>query len=184
MTLHRVALGVALPTKMRKRTRRRSCRESRRARRTRSCGSRRRYAPMPLNEQGRLIRGQLAAVVRDRLARDRLQALGRMLPERYRSWSLRAPAPPPARRTTDILEPFGVFRQHAIDLRLLQHDLRHEDVIRVVRRPPRQVPSVAAYYVSRRVRKRRRSGGFGSGSGRAFGFVTVRFAGISYNPAQ
>jgi hypothetical protein len=37
-----------------------------------------------------------------------------------------------------------VLRQHAIDLRLLQHDLRHEDVVRVVGGAPRQLAAVDA----------------------------------------
>ena len=37
-----------------------------------------------------------------------------------------------------------ILRQHAIDLRLLQHDLRHEDVVRIVGVAPRQVAAVLA----------------------------------------
>src|SRR5438105_1077375 len=43
-----------------------------------------------------------------------------------------------------LAEPLVILRQDAIDLRLLQHHLRHEDVIRVARAAPREVPAVAA----------------------------------------
>jgi hypothetical protein len=36
------------------------------------------------------------------------------------------------------------FRQHAIDLRLLQHDFGNENVVRVVGLAPRQIAAVAA----------------------------------------
>ncbi len=39
-------------------------------------------------------------------------------------------------------QPLVILRQHAIDLRLLQHHLGHEDVVRVARLPPRQVAAV------------------------------------------
>src|SRR5215470_12543231 len=42
-----------------------------------------------------------------------------------------------------LLEPLRVLRQHTIDLRLLKHDLRYEDVVRVVGLPPGQVATVA-----------------------------------------
>ena len=40
------------------------------------------------------------------------------------------------------LQPSEVTRDHALDLRLLQHHFRDEDRVRVVRPPPRQVASV------------------------------------------
>ena len=66
-----------------------------------------------------------------------------------------------------LVEPLGVLRQHAIDLRLLQHDLGDEDVVRVVGLAPWQVAPVASVPRQQPLAKpapiRRR----GSGSGRA-----------------
>ena len=59
-----------------------------------------------------------------------------------------SPRRPPRARSASaverrvLLEPLVVLRQHAIDLRLLQHHLRHEDVIRVRSFAPRQVAPV------------------------------------------
>src|SRR5918993_2267165 len=41
-------------------------------------------------------------------------------------------------------EPFGVFRQDTIDLRLLQHHFGNEDVVRIGGLPPRKIASVDA----------------------------------------
>src|SRR5262249_14535335 len=40
--------------------------------------------------------------------------------------------------------PLVILREHPIDLGLLQHDLGHEDVIRVVGRAPREVATICA----------------------------------------
>ena len=59
-----------------------------------------------------------------------------------------------------LLEPFAVLRQHAIDLRLLEHDFRHEDVVRIGGVAPWQVASVRSYQSSsRRLKLRRADGG-------------------------
>ena len=102
---------------------------------------------MPLNERSvASSAGSCAAVARHRFAGDGLQAprpdvvaeripgLGHFLFGRRRQRL--------ERRV--LLQPFVVFRQHAIDLRLLQHDLGHEDVVRVVGLAPWQVAPVAA----------------------------------------
>ena len=44
------------------------------------------------------------------------------------------------RKGREPLQKRRVNRQHAPDTRLLQHELRHHRVIRIVRRPPRQIP--------------------------------------------
>ena len=103
---------------------------------------------MPLNEQQRLLVGrQLAAVARDRLARDRLQPLAAgccsRADTRSRVTSCSGAA---ASASSDgyLSSHSRVLRQHAIDLRLLQHDLGDEDVVRVVGLAPRQIAAVAA----------------------------------------
>ena len=192
--LHRVALRIAACRRTRERARaRRWCRESR----ARWPNAKLRiapavYAPMPLNESSvSLVVRQLAAVARDRLARDRLQAarpdvVAERVPGR-RHVALGRRGQRIERRV--LLEPLGVLRQHAVDLRLLQHDLRDEDVVRVGRcgatgrsRPCRR------YQASSRVPEPAALGGAGSGAGGsgrggAMGFVRRRFAGISYNSA-
>ena len=97
-------------------------------------------------EQRRFILRQLSAVLRDRFARDRLQAPGadvvaERIPRR-RHFVFRRVREHFHRRI--LVEPFGVLRQDAIDLRLLQHDFRDEDVIRVGGLAPRQIAAVAA----------------------------------------
>ena len=42
------------------------------------------------------------------------------------------------------IQPLVILGQHAVDLRLLQHHLRHEDVIRVAGAAPRQIAAVGA----------------------------------------
>ena len=85
-------------------------------------------------QQRLLVRGQLAAVARHRLARDRVQPprpdVVAERPPRRADVLLGRRGERLERRV--LLEPLVVLRQHAIDLRLLQHHLRHEDVVRVV----------------------------------------------------
>ena len=78
-----------------------------------------------------------------------------------------------------LVEPLGVFRQHAIDLRLLQHDLGHEDVVRVVGLAPRQIAAVAAVPGQQPLPEAPAIGRRGHGPWRAarFCFLTA----ISYN---
>ena len=77
-------------------------------------------------------------------SRDRLQAVRPDVvaerPPGLRDVTLRGRRERVERRV--LLEPRVILRQHAIDLRLLQHDFRHEDVVRVVRPAPRQVAPV------------------------------------------
>ena len=105
------------------------------------------YSPIPLNERSvGSVRRQLAAVALDRLARDGVQpARPDVVAERpprlgdvgFRRVGERLQA-------RILLQPLVVFGQHAIDLRLLQHDLGDEDVVRVAGVPPRQVAAVRA----------------------------------------
>ena len=100
---------------------------------------------MPLNDRSvGLVVGQRAAVARDRLARDRVQpARPDVVAERVPGLDDVALGRRGQRLERRIaVEPLVVLRQHAIDLRLLQHDLGDEDVIRIARLAPRQVASV------------------------------------------
>ena len=105
------------------------------------------YWPMPLKESSVASSdGSWPPWRLDRLARDRLQARGpdvvaERIPRR-RDFVGRRVGQHRERRV--LGEPLLILRQHAIDLRLLQHDLRHQDVIRVVGVAPRQVASVCA----------------------------------------
>ena len=105
------------------------------------------YSPMPLNDSSVVVVGrQLAVVLRDRLLRDRLQALRPdVVAERVpRPGDLRGRRLGQHRERRILAEPLVILRQHAIDLRLLQHDLGDEDVVRVVGVAPRQVAAVLA----------------------------------------
>ena len=97
-------------------------------------------------QQGFMVAGQLAAVLRHRFLGDGVQpARADVVAER-----------PPGLRHIGFVggrkgfegrkfsQPLLVFRQDAVHLRLLQHDLGDEDVVRVAGVPPRQVPAVAA----------------------------------------
>ena len=100
----------------------------------------------PFEGEERLgIRRQLAVVSRDRLAGDCVQpARPDVVAER-----------PPCGRNVHFgcsgerferrifLEPLVIFRQDPIDLRLLQHDLRDQDVVRVGGVAPRKVAAVS-----------------------------------------
>ena len=125
------------------------------------------YAPMPLNDSSVASSdGSLSAVGRDRLSRDRLQPLRPDVvterPPRLRDIAFGRIGERFERGI--LLEPLVVFRQHAIDLRLLQHDFRDEDVIRIGCLAPRQ----------RRARSGRTSRAAGAGSGGATAAVERR----------
>ena len=95
-------------------------------------------------EQRFLVGRQLSAVASNRFSRDRLQALrsdvvAKRVP-RVRHFLFGCRSQRFERRV--LVEPFGVLRQHAIDLRLLQHDFRDEDVVRVVGLAPGQIAPV------------------------------------------
>ena len=105
------------------------------------------YAPMPLNDSSVASSdGSWPPYSRDRLARDRLQpARPDVVAERIpRLGHLALGRGRQHLHRRKFSEPLGVLRQHAIDLRLLQHDLGHEDVVRVVGLAPRQVAAVPA----------------------------------------
>ena len=92
--------------------------------------------------------GELGEIVRPALGRDLLRGTMEIqaaavvaeplpLPDdvRRRSSGERCDCRPP-------LQPGEITRDHALDLRLLQHHLRDEDRVRVLRPPPWQVASV------------------------------------------
>ena len=97
-------------------------------------------------EQRVFVGRQLAAVPRHRFACDALQPFGAdVVPERppcLCHFVLGRGSERMERRK--FLEPLGVFRQHPIDLRLLQHDLGHENVVRIRRLSPRKIAPVPA----------------------------------------
>ena len=73
-----------------------------------------------------------------------------------------------------FLEPFVVFRQHAIDLRLLEHDFRHEDVVRIGGFAPWQRASVTVVHSSSRRLKFRRAGTGGMRARHTFSTAAAR----------
>ena len=107
----------------------------------------RRISTDPFERQQRVfIVRQLAVVACDGLSRDRLQPLR---PDVVAKWTPRSRDVRLVRNRQCVkrgkfLEPLGVLGQHTVDLRLLQHDLGHQNVIRVVSAAPRQIASVTA----------------------------------------
>src|SRR5260221_5291632 len=107
-------------------------------------GARRVLADPLERPERRLVRRQLAAVALDRLACDRVEPLrADVVTERppglgdvgLRRIRQRAQA-------RIFVQPLPVLREDAVDLRLLQHDFGHEDVVRVAGVPPRQIAPV------------------------------------------
>ena len=148
MTLHRVALRIAVGDEDAKEHARDVGVEDRRALAERKAADRagRVGADALEGEKRFFVGGQLAAVSGDRLARDRLQPLrADVVAERVPGVGhllLGCGRERFERRV--LVEPLGVLRQHAIDLRLLQHDLGDEDVVRIAGLSPRQIAPVAA----------------------------------------
>jgi hypothetical protein len=115
---------------------------------------------------------RIAAVTLDRLARDGVQpARADVVAERtprfghvvFRRRRQRVKA-------RILLQPLVVLGQHAIDLRLLEHDFRDEDVVRIARAAPRKIAAVspipleqaASKPLSRQRRRRREPWAWGS----------------------
>ena len=97
-------------------------------------------------EQRRLIRWQLPAIALDRLSSDAVKSpRPDVVAERSpgcRHVGFGGGGQHFERRI--FFQPLGVLRQHALDLRLLQHDLGHEDVVGIRSLSPRKVASVAS----------------------------------------
>jgi hypothetical protein len=91
-----------------------------------------------------LVRGQAPTVARNSFSGDRVQSLRPdVVPERIpRACNVGLRRVSKRRQARVLAEPLMVFGQHAIDLRLLEHHLRNENVVRVVGLAPRKCSPV------------------------------------------
>ena len=149
MSLHRVSLGIAIADEHAKQHPRDVGVEDGRALPEREAANGTgRVRADPLNDSSvSSSDGSVPAVVRHRLARDRLQPpRPDVVPEGVPGFRARPARAPSASASSDGYLPSHscVLGQHAIHLRLLQHDLGHENVVRVVGLAPRQIAAVPA----------------------------------------